>query len=110
VLPTTPQHVARRPASIVDGVPLRILPFGDSITWGQGSSDGTGWRLPLWNKLTPGNKVEYIGRVKTGKMEHNNHEGHQGYDIELIQFGDAKHKKGMPDLTQRPNVSTFNAL
>lgn len=47
---------------------LRIVPMGDSITEGSGSSDYNGYRLPLHDLLMAncsGRTVEYIG-------EHNN--------------------------------------
>lgn len=34
------------------GIELRILPLGDSITWGYRSSDGNGYRLKLLNDLS----------------------------------------------------------
>ncbi|MEU9919631.1 hypothetical protein AB0H99_47240, partial [Streptomyces sp. NPDC051001] len=37
------------PASAASTTPLRVMPLGDSITWGVGSSTGNGYRAPLWN-------------------------------------------------------------
>ncbi|KAJ8130013.1 hypothetical protein O1611_g3618 [Lasiodiplodia mahajangana] len=55
----SPQYVQRR-TPIAGGLDLRVLPIGDSITWGAQSSDETGYRLSL------------------------DHEGHRGYIIDEI--------------------------
>ena len=95
---TTTKHVHRRPP-IANGVDLRILPLGDSITFGMGSSDGNGYRLILSNLISKdGNKLRYIGSVKSGSMANNNHEGWRGF-----QIGPIGHM-GRPTYPQRPNV------
>ena len=38
-------------ASAATTTTLRLMPRGDSITWGVGSSTGNGYRGPLWNEL-----------------------------------------------------------
>ena len=49
--------------------PLRILPLGASITWGQGSSDGNGYREHLRTLLLQRNTVvDMVGTVKSGFM------------------------------------------
>lgn len=50
---------AKDDSSLENGINLRILPLGDSITWGYGSTDGNGYRLDLLNLLA-GNDVQYI--------------------------------------------------
>jgi hypothetical protein len=40
------------PPAVASGTPLRVLPLGDSITWGEGGSTGDGYRGPLWDRLT----------------------------------------------------------
>jgi len=84
--------------SIAGGVNLRVLPLGDSITYGGGSSDGNSYRLDLQNLLTSGNNLSYIGSVRHGTMANNNNEGHPGYTIDAIG-GQAPNS--MPE---RPNV------
>ncbi|KAK3305604.1 uncharacterized protein B0T15DRAFT_511502 [Chaetomium strumarium] len=60
--PLLAHHTAR--AALADGVPLRILPLGDSITWGYGSSDGNGYRQHLrCLLLTDGRTVVYNAAV-----------------------------------------------
>lgn len=34
------------PASAASNTPSRVMPLGDSITWGVGSSTGNGYRGP----------------------------------------------------------------
>ncbi len=65
--------------------PIRILPVGDSITYG--SSVNGGYRLPLWNLLTnAGFNVDFTG-TQTGNstgMADPDHEGHGGWRIDQI--------------------------
>lgn len=65
--------------------PIRILPVGDSITFG--SSVNGGYRLPLWNLLTnAGYNVDFTG-TQTGNstgMADPDHEGHGGWRIDQI--------------------------
>jgi lysophospholipase L1-like esterase len=64
---------------------LRILPLGDSITNGMGSSKGDSYRRDLYNKLTAaGARVEYVGSQKTGSFPQNSNEGWIGFTIDQI--------------------------
>ena len=74
----------RHDAIIVGGEELRILPLGDSITYGEGSSDGNGYRLALYDLLHLDNDLDYIGRVQSGTMVDNDHEGYRGFPIVAI--------------------------
>ncbi|KAI9715077.1 MAG: hypothetical protein M1812_006195 [Candelaria pacifica] len=83
----------RRIARAVDlGSPLKdktlkILPLGDSITFGFKSSDGNGYRNDLLGDLTlmvGGPKATFIGSVKAGTMKNNENEGHSGWQIDQI--------------------------
>ena len=78
---------------------LRILPIGDSITWGHGSSDGNGYRLRLLNLLS-GYSVTYLGHLHSGDMKNNNNEGYQAMEINEIKT----YVKGNGTLAQRPNL------
>ncbi|PGH03633.1 hypothetical protein AJ80_08654 [Polytolypa hystricis UAMH7299] len=89
---------ARSQNAIANGVPLRILPLGDSITFGTGSTDGTGYRLHLLNHLTRFNPVHYIGSVQSGNMTNAANEGHPGLPI-----GPVGHE-GVKNYIHRPNV------
>ncbi|KAF7561563.1 hypothetical protein G7046_g2578 [Stylonectria norvegica] len=100
-----PAHDSSEPKerrSIDNGIPLRILPLGDSITWGYQSTDGNGWRLDLQDLLN-GNPVEYVGSQQSGNMADNSNEGHPGAVIDEI----ATYAKA--SLPERPNVIVLMA-
>ncbi|KAH7098051.1 lipolytic enzyme [Auriculariales sp. MPI-PUGE-AT-0066] len=87
------------------GLTLRLLPLGDSITYGVQSSDGTGYRNTLHKLLEPGNTVDFIGSVKAGTMTDNDNEGHSGWTIDQIA-GAANYSQAMPS---KPNVVALHA-
>ncbi|MFE9027993.1 ricin-type beta-trefoil lectin domain protein [Streptomyces iakyrus] len=92
------------PASAAPTTPLRVMPLGDSITWGVGSSTGNGYRGPLWNRLAAdGHPLDFVGTVRGGSMSDPDNEGHSGYRIDQIAaLADAS-------LTRyRPNVVTLH--
>jgi len=82
------------------GLTLRLLPLGDSITFGLESSDGNGYRSTLHNFLSAGNTVDFIGSLKSGTMADNDNEGHSGATIVQIQ-NFSTNAKALP---ARPNV------
>ncbi|WP_406161475.1 ricin-type beta-trefoil lectin domain protein [Streptomyces sp. NBC_00882] len=91
------------PASAASTTPLRVMPLGDSITWGVGSSTGNGYRGPLWDELaTDGHPLDFVGTGRGGSMSDPDNEGHSGYRIDQIAaLADAS-------LTRyRPNVVTL---
>ncbi|KAH7303623.1 hypothetical protein B0I35DRAFT_342432, partial [Stachybotrys elegans] len=58
---------------------LRIMPLGDSITKGNGSSDRNGYRNRLRQMLRDQKAaVDMIGTQQMGSMEDNDHQGHSG--------------------------------
>ena len=61
--------------------PIRIMPLGDSITWGAPVAGG--YRLPLYNLLTQaGYEVDYVGTLKenpSSDLPDPDHEGHSGW-------------------------------
>ncbi|KAL3440143.1 hypothetical protein BJX65DRAFT_315088 [Aspergillus insuetus] len=68
------------------GVELRVLPIGDSITWGAQSSDENGYRSHLFNSLqSRGNDVDFVGAMTSGTMADNQHEGYRGPTIDQIE-------------------------
>ncbi|MDG5805789.1 ricin-type beta-trefoil lectin domain protein [Streptomyces ossamyceticus] len=92
------------PASAASDTPLRVMPLGDSITWGVGSSTGNGYRGALWNRLAAdGHPLDFVGTVRNGSMSDPDNEGHSGYRInEIAALADAS-------LTRyRPNVVTLH--
>ena len=91
------------PASAASTTPLRVMPLGDSITWGVGSSTGNGYRDPLWRKLAAdGHPLDFVGTGRGGSMSDPDNEGHSGYKIhQIAALTDAS-------LTRyRPNVVTL---
>ncbi|KAJ7481826.1 lipolytic enzyme, partial [Mycena latifolia] len=82
------------------GLNIRLLPLGDSITFGLQSSDGNGYRSTLHNLLQPGNTVDFIGSLKSGTMADNDNEGHSGFTIAQI----ASIATNAAALPARPNV------
>lgn len=69
---------------------MRIWPLGDSITAGQGSSTGDGYRWWLANRLTGTaglTQANYVGTLQSGQEPNRHHEGHSGYTIDQIAAG-----------------------
>lgn len=71
-------------------LPLKIMPLGDSITYGVIGNDNQesgGYRTELWNKfMADGLQVEFVGSVSSGpdSLSNRNHEGHPKWRIEQI--------------------------
>ncbi len=88
------------PALVASDTPLRVMPLGDSITWGVGSSTGNGYRGPLWDKLAAdGHPLDFVGSVRNGSMSDPGNEGHSGYRIDQIAvLADASLKRHRPDV------------
>jgi hypothetical protein len=93
-----------------DDTPCLILPFGDSITFGYNSSDGGGYRSPLFKLIVEGNKnATFVGSQMNGpgqvagRMFPKNHEGHSGWTIDsgYVSFGD-----GISTLVPKPAFNT----
>ncbi|KAJ7189174.1 lipolytic enzyme [Mycena filopes] len=82
------------------GLNIRLLPLGDSITYGFTSSDGNGYRAALHDMLQPGNTLDFIGSIKSGTMVDNDNEGHIGAIISQI----AQSATNALALPARPNV------
>ncbi|SCF21755.1 Repeat domain-containing protein [Micromonospora haikouensis] len=80
-------------------VPLRVMPMGDSITYGVGSSTGAGYRVGLYSDLTAqGGRIEFVGSQRSGPAP-NAHQGHSGWLIgDIAGIADSMLN------TYRPNV------
>jgi hypothetical protein len=82
-------------------VPLRILPLGDSITNGSGSSDHNGWRDLFVELATQGGPLQMIGSQEgQGNIPNGNnkHDGWDGYTISAIA------EKANNALEAKPNL------
>lgn len=101
--------------------PLRLMPLGDSITWGVGSSTGDSYRGDLWNELSAeGHALDFVGSGRNGTMSDPDNEGHSGYRVDQISAladGTVDHYRpnvitleiGTNDLNQNYQVSTAPA-
>src|SRR3954468_23529667 len=66
----------------VEKTPLRIMPLGDSITWGVGSARQSGYRAALYQRLTSaGLNVDFVGSMSRGTGPDRDNEGHKGWTI-----------------------------
>lgn len=83
---------------------LRIMALGDSITYGEGSTDGNGYRLPLYNSLTAaGHNVTMVGSRTSGLMAQNAIEAWKGADVEYVSYA------ANFSLWRRPNIILLHA-
>ncbi|MFG2313146.1 GDSL-type esterase/lipase family protein [Streptomyces sp. NPDC048566] len=84
---------------------VTVMPLGDSITAGVGSSTGAGYRAPLYDDLKRAAKsVDFVGSQHSGTMADTDNEGHPGWRIDQIaKAADCS----VP--AQRPNVVTLHA-
>ena len=68
--------------------PVRIMPLGDSITYGTSSSGTVGYRRPLYQLLIGvGYGVDFVGSQTNGSPLDfdRNHEGHSGWRADEIR-------------------------
>jgi lysophospholipase L1-like esterase len=68
------------------GPPVRIMPLGDSITYGVGSSTASSYRAALWDRLVghAGYAVDFVGSQRSGALPDTDNEGHSGWRIDQI--------------------------
>ena len=66
--------------------PVRVMPLGDSITAGAGSSTGSSYRAALWDRLVgqAGYAVDFVGSQRSGALPDTDNEGHSGWRIDQI--------------------------
>lgn len=102
-MPPAPAALENR--SFANGIPLRIMPLGASITHGVGSSTGNGYRAFLRDRLSGnGNAVQYVGSNPGGDMTNPENEGWPGYIVDEVK-GKAEANVG----PTRPNLVLINA-
>ncbi|MFF9147327.1 FG-GAP-like repeat-containing protein [Streptomyces sp. NPDC014861] len=64
---------------------LTVMPLGDSITQGAGSSTRSSYRAALWPQLVPrADQLDFVGSQKHGVLPDTDHEGHSGWLIDGI--------------------------
>jgi lysophospholipase L1-like esterase len=82
---------------------LRLMPLGNSITWGVGSASGNSYRSFLWDRLAAeGHALDFVGSGRNGTLSDPDNEGHSGWRIDQIA--------GIADSVlarYRPNVVTL---
>lgn len=74
-----------------DGSPCKILPLGDSITWGVGDEGNGGYRGPLFAlAVAAGKKITFTGSLSngpttvSGQSFPQKNEGHSGWGISRV--------------------------
>jgi len=76
------------------GSPCRIMPLGDSITWGDGSTDKAGYRVPLFRKALVNKKtMTFVGSENAGPTAVDGTpfpRGHEGFGGYTVDPGDGK--------------------
>lgn len=81
--PSVPAVAAANDAAVA--APVRVMPLGDSITYGAKSPGG--YRVGLWQKFVAGGySVDFVGSRTDGPstLPDRNHEGHPGWVISQI--------------------------
>jgi len=92
VAPSTEASAAARAPHLCPAAgPCRVLPLGDSITFGVGGSPG-GYRVPLFRiARTNGRDLTFVGRLRNGPPSVDDrafpggHEGNPGYTVEACR-------------------------
>ncbi|GGL02512.1 GDSL-type esterase/lipase family protein [Mangrovihabitans endophyticus] len=78
-------ELKRAVAAPLAGKRIRLMPLGDSITFGVQSSDGNGYRDRLHDLLDrAGATVDFVGSEQGGSMSDNDNEGHPGWRIDQV--------------------------
>jgi lysophospholipase L1-like esterase len=75
-------------APIEPGKPVRIMPLGDSITFGTPDLGYGGYRRLLGTLLAAdGYMIDFVGSRRSGYIAHPNNEGHVGGTIRQLKNG-----------------------
>ncbi|XXH03827.1 hypothetical protein Hte_010233 [Hypoxylon texense] len=97
--------VSERAKGFANGMALRIMPLGASITYGYGSTDKNGYRKDLRDRLEDnGNEVNMVGDNPAGDMKDNEAEGWKSYTVAMVHD---KATKAVPKF--KPNLVLVNA-
>ncbi|MGP4052083.1 GDSL-type esterase/lipase family protein [Streptomyces sp. 2A115] len=84
IAPWIQQVSGVQPWSTSSASNLRIMPLGDSITYGVGSSTLAGYRKDLLAELSGVDNVNFVGSQNSGSVSDADHEGHPGRRIDEI--------------------------
>jgi lysophospholipase L1-like esterase len=69
------------------GIPLRVMPLGDSVTVGTGSPTRSSYRAALALRLQRGGlEINYVGSQSGGRGADIAHEGHGGWTIDQLSY------------------------
>lgn len=89
------------------GEACRILPFGDSITWGMNGYKQGGYRVPLFKKaVSAGKSITFVGSMSTGPDKVGDlpfpkaNEGHRGWAIEDIKAPNGTIRDGISKIVE----------
>lgn len=105
VLPPPGQVLAAGTATVANGLALRIMPLGASITYGVGSSSGNGYRRGVRARLeAAGNPVHMVGSHSAGSMRDAANEGWPGFVVDEVRAKAAQYAPAY-----RPNLVLLNA-
>ncbi|MFC7527478.1 SGNH/GDSL hydrolase family protein [Actinoplanes sp. GCM10030250] len=64
---------------------IRIMPLGDSLTFGKGDRTENGYRRELYAWLADsGIRADFVGSLRNGSGRDNAHEGHPGWRIDWV--------------------------
>jgi lysophospholipase L1-like esterase len=77
--------ITKFPKAPIQGVTVKVMPLGDSIT--DGITVVGAYRIKLWNNITSnGFTVDFVGSASNGPAElgDKNHEGHSGWRIDQL--------------------------
>ncbi|KUJ24251.1 SGNH hydrolase [Mollisia scopiformis] len=92
--------IAAARESVANGAALRILPLGDSITYGFLEPEGNSYRRDLQCLLSEGGSpVQYIGQLSNGNWPNNATDGFIGQTIDQISAS------GDPEITGSPKAN-----
>ncbi|MFJ5233258.1 FG-GAP-like repeat-containing protein [Kitasatospora sp. NPDC088391] len=90
LLSATAPSAAAEPTTVAPAAaPLRVMPLGDSITAGYGSTDWNGYRKPLNTLLGAQSRyrADLVGSLSGGTFADPDNEGHSTYTIDRITQG-----------------------
>ncbi|WP_394825445.1 SGNH/GDSL hydrolase family protein [Pendulispora albinea] len=83
---TSPALRTAHEARANEAAAVAIMPLGDSITHGAGSSTTSSYRAELWQRMVglAGYPIDFVGSQRDGQLPDIDHEGHSGWRIDQI--------------------------